>query len=338
MDTFDSTILPSGGSRLLSESPQFSLASASSGSHTGPGGDDLSLSELCPDEDQTRSHNQKTRPSIAQALGFGAPLDQSDDRSTLGALEEGEGGEGEWEGENEDSTAAADVTVRVSGEDADRTRLAAQSREEKLQSDLFVLRQLNGAFAVYNDALRETQAGTERIAEQLEQTDALLNKYINLLSKSEQVTRLIFDERWMGAEADEAQLEEEERVREEKRRSEEEERLRAAQREQERKEKEELERAMRDEVERLEREKRDRMAGRSTSGVRGVRGTRASMRAAGAAARGVSRAASVSSTVMGGHTRAPSGTAPGPSKIARPSSSVSSSARGTSIPRGSKRS
>lgn len=233
MDTFDSTILPSGGSRLLSESPQFSLASASSGLHTGPGGDDLSLSELCPDDhrlpqhSQTRPHNQKTRPSIAQALGFGAPLDQSDDRSTLGSLEEGEG---EWEGENEDSIAAADVTVRVSGEDADRTRLAAQSREEKLQSDLFVLRQLNGAFAVYNDALRETQVGTEvsaragpsalqgfirifsfififilhryqRIAEQLEQTDALLNKYINLLSKSEQVTRLIFDERWMGAEA-----------------------------------------------------------------------------------------------------------------------------------------
>jgi hypothetical protein len=41
----------------------------------------------------------------------------------------------------------------------------------------------------------------KRIAEQLEQTDALLNKYINILSKSEQVTQLIFDKRWMGAEA-----------------------------------------------------------------------------------------------------------------------------------------
>ncbi|KAH9998489.1 hypothetical protein BJV74DRAFT_725522, partial [Russula compacta] len=178
----------------------------------------------------------------------------------------------------EESTEA-DVTVRVSDEDANRTGIAAQSREEKLQTDLFVLRQLNGAFAVYNDALREAQAGTERIAEQLEQTDALLNKYVNILSKSEQVTRLIFDERWMGAEADEAQLEEEEREREEKRRREDEERRLAAQREQERREKEELERAMRDEMERLAREKRDRGATRSSSGVRGVRGTRASMRA-----------------------------------------------------------
>jgi len=41
----------------------------------------------------------------------------------------------------------------------------------------------------------------KRIAEQLEQTDALLNKYINILSKTEQVSRLVFDERWMGAEA-----------------------------------------------------------------------------------------------------------------------------------------
>jgi hypothetical protein len=143
-----------------------------------------------------------------------------------GALEEdaGEVGEGREEREEEEEEGAeADVTVRIGhGEDAEKTGIAAQSREEKLQSDLFVLRQLNGAFAVYNDALREAQGGTEvsplsmpsredlffshttpqkRLAEQLEQTDALLNKYINILSKSEKATRLIFDERWMGAEA-----------------------------------------------------------------------------------------------------------------------------------------
>jgi hypothetical protein len=73
-------------------------------------------------------------------------------------------------------------------------------------------------------------------------------------------------------------------VREEARRREEEER----QRERERREKEELERAMRDE---LEREKRNKAGARATiGGVRGVRGTRASMRAGAATARGVSRA------------------------------------------------
>jgi len=345
MDSFDSAGLPAGGSRLLSQSPQFSFVSTSSSSNTGPGGDDLSVSELYPQNDVPgkeahTGRNPKTRPSIAQVLGFGAPLelDQSDDRSMLGALDEGgeeeDGDRGERDDENygDEITEEADVTVRGNGEDTDRTGIAAQSHEEKLKSDLSLLRRLNGAFEVYNDALREAQSGTERIAKQLEQTDALLNKYINILSKSEQVTRLIFDERWIGAEADEAVLEEE-RVREEQRRREEEERERAAQRERERKEKEELERAMRDEAERLEREKRERAAARSSSGVRGVRGTRASMRA-GASARGVSRSASVSSTVTSGHTRAQSGA--GPSKIARPSSAVSSSsARGsTGIPRG----
>jgi hypothetical protein len=166
MDSLDSPNLLSGGSQLLDQSPQFSFNSASSSLHTGPGGDDLSLSELYPDnrppktEPQTR-HNPKTRPSIAEALGFGAPLDQSDDQSVLHALEEGEEREEDaGVGEDEEGTEA-DVTVRVGDEDADRTSIATQSREEKLQSDLFVLRQLNGAFAVYNDALREAQGGTE---------------------------------------------------------------------------------------------------------------------------------------------------------------------------------
>ena len=163
MDSFDSANILSGGSRLLSQSPQFSFESASSSTHTGPGGDDLSLSELCLDNSlpkeapQTR-HNPKTRPSIAQALGFGGPLDdQSGDLSVLDALDEEEDA-----GAREDEEGAeADVTVRVADEDADKTSIAAQSREEKMQSDLFVLRQLNGVFAVYNDALREAQSGTE---------------------------------------------------------------------------------------------------------------------------------------------------------------------------------
>jgi len=167
MDSFDSAGLPTSGSRLLSQSPQFSFTSPSSNSNTGLGGTDLSLSELYPDdyrlperdrERQTR-HNPKTRPSIAEALGFGAPPppDRSGDQGVLDVLEEGEE-------EEEEVGAEADETVRgndADGEDADRTTVAAQLREEKLQNDLFVLRQLNSVFAVYNDALREAQAGTE---------------------------------------------------------------------------------------------------------------------------------------------------------------------------------
>ena len=39
----------------------------------------------------------------------------------------------------------------------------------------------------------------QRVAEQLQQTDALLNKYINIMAKSEDMINLIFDERWHGA-------------------------------------------------------------------------------------------------------------------------------------------
>lgn len=44
------------------------------------------------------------------------------------------------------------------------------------------------------------------MAVQLEQTDALLNKYIDTLSRSEEFTRLILDEQWMGADAVRATL------------------------------------------------------------------------------------------------------------------------------------
>jgi hypothetical protein len=158
----------SGGSRILSESPQFSIGSSSHS--TGPGGDDLSLSELYldnrpPQRPAQARNNPKTRPSIAQALGFGAPIVHSEDASASSVLEEegggGRGAEEEWEEDDgNDGNAAADVTVRAN-EEADPTHLAARSREEKLRSDLFVLRQLNGAFAAYNDALRATQSGTE---------------------------------------------------------------------------------------------------------------------------------------------------------------------------------
>jgi|SRR6266404_693985 len=160
MDSLD--LPPSGDSRLLSESPQFSLTSVESSSRTGPGGNDLSLSELdpqnCLPQQPIQARNDlKTRPSIAQALGFGLPVSHSHDTSVLGVLEEG--GNCDHLGvelEGDDDSVAADVTVRVD-KDAD----PRQMREEKLRSDLFVLRQLNGAFAAYNDALLETQAGTE---------------------------------------------------------------------------------------------------------------------------------------------------------------------------------
>lgn len=129
---------------------------------------------------------------------------------------------------------------------------------------------------------------------QLSHTNALLDKYTSILHNSERVTKLILDERWEGAETDEALLEAEEQAELERRQKEEEE---AIQREQERKEREERERREREEreeKERLAREKAEKVKEKSTrglgsSGVRGVRGTRASMRAASSVRGGTAR-------------------------------------------------
>ncbi|KJA19894.1 hypothetical protein HYPSUDRAFT_43764 [Hypholoma sublateritium FD-334 SS-4] len=148
-------------------------------------------------------------------------------------------------------------------------------REEKLQSDIFILKKLNASFGLFIEALQDTGFASRRIAAQLEQTNDLLDKYVDILSKSEDFSRLIFDEQWHGADNDEEtiereRLEEEKRIRQEK----EAEALRAEQ-EFLRVEKEKEGQRRREETERVEREK----SGKAIRGsIRGVRGTRASMR------------------------------------------------------------
>ncbi|KAF7376174.1 Sphingosine-1-phosphate phosphatase [Mycena sanguinolenta] len=160
-------------------------------------------------------------------------------------------------------------------------------RDERLQNDAFVLKKLNAALSSFNDVLGDVASQNDRVAAQLEQTEALLNRYVGILSGSEEFARLIFDEQWQGAEADEITIAHEQREAEEKARKLEAERAAAAQREKERLQREELERAEQREKEKAEREKTERATARG--GVRGVRGTRASMRAAarGSTSRGV---------------------------------------------------
>ena len=182
-DSADSSdITFTSGPRLLSESP---LASSSSQySHTGPGGDDLSISEL----------SLADRPTLRPSNHGHSSEDPFDDGSVDGLAD----------------------TTALPRSDEQFKRQAAKLREEKLQRDLFILKKLNSSFALFNEALKDTKTGTEvcylmlisfsiliysqRVARQLENTNDLLDKYINILSKSEAAARLIFDERWEGAE------------------------------------------------------------------------------------------------------------------------------------------
>lgn len=143
MDSFDIPHYtnPHNDSRLLSE-PSLSAASTASSSRTGPGGDDLSLSELSLSErPQSKAARRRPFSLLAQP--------RSPDESAL-----------DDDGYSEADVEGLDTTMTQ--EEAEKARrLTAKTREEKLQNDLFVLKKLNAAFEIYKDALRETKSGTD---------------------------------------------------------------------------------------------------------------------------------------------------------------------------------
>ncbi len=139
MDSFDISDfqMPASGSRLLSE-PTPDISSSSS-TRTGPGGDDLSISELSL-SDRAHSKSARRRPFSLLAPRTDESAVTDDD------VEEGEGG----------------IDETMTQEDLEKAkRLAVKTREEKLQHDIFMLKKLNSAFEVYKDALRETKSSTD---------------------------------------------------------------------------------------------------------------------------------------------------------------------------------
>jgi len=297
-----SASLPSfSGSHLLSES----LPETPTAERTGPGGADLSLSEL--------SLNDRPPEDKPWRFSLLAPAHQR--------------------GQDDASGPAVDDTINEEDEDGHasehelgrsvlRASEAARAREERLLRDLHTLRKINASFAVFKEALRSTQTATETIGQQLSQTNALLDKYATVLAKSESATRLIFDQRWEGSAADEQRVLRERREEEERLRREAEERARQeAEREAVRREAEERarreaeERALAEERARSKIAPRGRGAGTTSSsrtpmiasGVRGVRGTRASIMAA-RGARGSTRGAPSGIPSSSAHTRTGSAT------------------------------
>ena len=137
------------GSRLLSESLP-SPEPFDSHSYTGPGGADLSLSELSISDKDTERFHFHDRPRFSLlAPPATTSTSFSPDQSRI------EEDDDEYEEGNEgESRNDADLTMigRMA---------AAKSREDKLQSDLFILKKLNTSFALFNDALRSTQTATE---------------------------------------------------------------------------------------------------------------------------------------------------------------------------------
>lgn len=133
--------IPHGDPHLLSESLLFPSSSSTS-SRTGPGGADLSLSELLlPDK-----HAESYRRPFSLLAHHGDDENRTIDAASV---------EEDYDDEN-------GLRATVTQEDVENAqRLAAKTREDKLQHDLFILKKLNSAFEVYKTALRETKSGTE---------------------------------------------------------------------------------------------------------------------------------------------------------------------------------
>jgi hypothetical protein len=187
--------------------------------------DDLSLSELSLAD---QAYNPKPFSLLAQPAASSSNTDRPvTPENTHPPEDDDEGTPRDHDRDNDGNNDGDDDLDTLEGQER-RAQKAAKAREEKLQNDLFILRKMNASFAVLNDALRETQSGAQvgnyslyqatfifvisfsswshlslyiliqRVEEQLAQTETLLNKYANLLAKSEKVSRLLLDERWQG--------------------------------------------------------------------------------------------------------------------------------------------
>jgi hypothetical protein len=130
--------MSASGSRLLSlESPL--LPSESSSSRTGPGGDDLSLSELSL-SDYNTIMKQPFSLLAKPDSDLSTPRRDNNIPSPHLTLEKNQGDEELLD--DEDSGKAQ--------------HQLSKNREDKLQSDIFILKKLNASFELFNDALRET--------------------------------------------------------------------------------------------------------------------------------------------------------------------------------------
>ncbi|EJU04264.1 hypothetical protein DACRYDRAFT_105327 [Dacryopinax primogenitus] len=223
---------------------------------------DLSLSDLAgPDTPRAQKPfslfaETPDQPPRAQAAGSDQPA-----ASTSRLIEKSIAGK-------------SGLQEEMDGEAERRTRGPRTNRAERLETELFELKQLNQVFSDYLTSLEAAKDHNSRLAAQVDRTNALLDKYVAILGQAQHTQELVLNPEWQGAEADELAILEQ-------RQREHEERVRIAREEKERKEREERERlakAEREEQEREARERKEAMGsrgrGRGVSGVRGVRGVR----------------------------------------------------------------
>lgn len=148
MDFPDSPDIPihGHGSRLLSLESPLLPSDSSSSSRMGPGADDLSLSELSLVE-----HNML----LSKPFSLLAPPEPDVKTPTRKPAAHTSISREEIDKPPDENEGHDEV-------DSDEARLQASAkRQEKLQSDIFVLKKLNAAFESFNDTLEATGTANE---------------------------------------------------------------------------------------------------------------------------------------------------------------------------------
>lgn len=134
------------GSSLLRQLPPFRPPS-----HTGPGGADLSLSELYISDRSEDSTVPKPFSLLPQRDTHDKEPEHDEDQPIL------------------DQDAPVDETFDELFDEEDAAKEkgkrslneARATREERLQHDLFVLKKLNASFSVYNESLKDVRSSSE---------------------------------------------------------------------------------------------------------------------------------------------------------------------------------
>lgn len=139
MDSLSSADTPSfTGSSILRQSPLFRST------HTGPGGADLSLSELYISDRSEDGTASKPFSLLPQRDAHGRKPGHDESEAVYP--------------QDNDEADNDDGTITNKGK---KSLDEARTREERLQHDLFLLRKLNASFSLYNDALKDTKSSTE---------------------------------------------------------------------------------------------------------------------------------------------------------------------------------
>jgi hypothetical protein len=154
------------GSRLLSlDSPGF--PSDSSHSRTGPGGDDLSISELSLSDPESILNKPfsllarfNPKPVPPPTTTTTTTTEYNEDLTTPTRANLKSGPVPEVAEEKEDEAHVGDVEVEDEDEEVLNKR-AQEKRDEKLKSDIFILKKLNAAFEQFHDSLEETGSANE---------------------------------------------------------------------------------------------------------------------------------------------------------------------------------